>query len=190
MKPVQLFVALVLFTGTTLTLCFVFPAGITMYIAFGICMLLWLYIAIAKQIKGKLLWISAGAIMLCNIFITHHFYYWLLKCQVGNTVGKYLHQHHISTDQLLVYRLNDPIDALPFYAQGLITNSDKPLLQFPAAKYVLTSDSGSYELKDRGFLFDTVKHGKFFKVSELTPEFLNPAKRDSTTKDYYLLKMR
>lgn len=190
MKPAQLFVIIILFIGTTLTFSFVFPATNKVFIAWGICLVIWLYIAFAKRITGKLFWLSASAIMLCNIFITNFFYYHLLEYEVGAKMGKYLHNHHIAADNVFVYRLEDPIDALPFYAHGFIKSSDTMLLSFPTVKYVLAGDTGMNELRVREYKFDIVKHGKFFKVSELTPQFLNPATRDSATKNYYLLKMR
>lgn len=191
MRPVQIFVIIILFAGTILTFSFVFPATIKVFIAWGIGMAVWFYIALTKSVKGKLLWLSAAAIILCNVFITNFFYYNLLQYQVGSKVGKYLYSYHIAANDVFVYQLNDPIDALPFYAHGNIKSCDSGmLLTFPTNKYVLAGTVGVSELQVRGYSFDTVKHGRFFKVSELTPQFLNPATRDSATQEYYLLRMK
>ncbi len=51
-------------------------------------------------------------------------------------------------------------------------------------------DKGLNDLQHAGLAYTIEKQGPVFKVSELTPEFLNPAKRSSVVKNYYLVKLK
>ncbi len=190
-KPAQVFVSLVLFTGALMAVIYVFPARQIVIIAWGLCFLFWLFLAFRKQLQYKMVWLSVAAIMIANIFLTNHFYTALLKYQVGSQVGRYIQAKNIPSNKILAYRMQDPLDALPLYAQRVIPVSDTMLLSIqPGTQYILTMDTGMNELATRGYLYDTIKHSKLFKVSELTPEFLNPATRDHELKDYYLLRLK
>jgi len=139
---------------------------------------------------GKLLWISAWGILFVNVLLTNYFYRNLLKYEVGAIAGRFISKNNINTDKVFAYRMKDPINALPFYAQGVIQKSDTPLAVLPKADYVLTMDSGFTELQTKGYKYEVAYHGKLFKVSELTPDFLNPNTRDKATSNYYLLKLK
>lgn len=190
MKPVQIVIVTLLFIGALLTVTYVFHLGVAPIIIWAVSLVIWLYIAFRKQLPGKLLWISAAGILLVNILLTNFFYYNLLKYEVGATAGRYIKASNINTDKVFAYRMKDPINALPFYANGVIQKSDTPLTVLPKVDYVLTMDSGLDELQIKGYKYDIAYQGKLFKVSELTPEFLNPDTRDKATSNYYLLKLK
>ncbi len=190
MKPVQVFVSLVVFAGALAAIAYVFKAGILVMAAWAICFMLWLYIVFSKRVTGKMLWLSASAIIMANVFVTNHFYYNLLRYQLGSQVGRYIKKHNIPADNIIAYAIKDPLNALSFYADRTIPEQGRYLSVFPKVPYILTSDSGIAELGIRGYNFDTLKKGKFFKVSELTPQFLNPSTRDSATGNYYLLRVK
>lgn len=190
MKPVQTVIAALLFIGALLTVTYVFHLGITPIIIWAISLLIWLYVAFKKQLPGKLLWISAAGILLVNILLTNFFYYNLLKYEVGATAGRFIKTQNINTDKVFAYRMKDPINALPFYANGVIQKSDTPLTVLPKVDYILTMDSGFTELQQKGYKYGVAFQGKLFKVSELTPDFLNPNTRDKATSNYYLLKLK
>jgi hypothetical protein len=48
---------------------------------------------------------------------------------------------------------------------------------------------GLNDINTKGFRYSILKQGEFYKVSELTPEFLNPKTRHTTTKTYYFVKV-
>jgi len=190
MKPVQTVIATLLFVGALLTITYVFKAGALAIAIWAVSVLVWLYIAFKKQLAGKMLYISAAGILLVNIILTNFFYYNLLKYEVGATAGRFIKAQNINTDKVFAYRMKDPINALPFYANGVIQKSDTPLVVLPKVDYVLTMDSGITELQQKGYKYDIAYQGKLFKVSELTPDFLNPNTRDKATSNYYLLKLK
>lgn len=190
MKPVQTVIAALLFVGALLTITYVFKAGALAIAIWIISVLVWLYVAFKKQLAGKMLYISAAGILLVNIILTNFFYYNLLKYEVGATAGRFIKTQSINTDKVFAYRMKDPINALPFYANGVIQKSDTPLAVLPKVDYVLTMDSGITDLQQKGYKYDIAYQGKLFKVSELTPDFLNPNTRDKATSNYYLLKLK
>ncbi|MBA3828167.1 MAG: glycosyltransferase family 39 protein [Taibaiella sp.] len=190
LKPTQTTISALLLVGALLTLTFVFPARPLVIVAWVGSAALWLYLAVSKKVTGKLVWISASAIMLANIFLTNHFYHSLLEYEVGAKVGRYIDYRNIPANKILSYRMQDELDALPFYARRVIAKSDTPMVKLPAVQYVLTMDSGINDLHEKGYSFDTVKRSVLFKVSQLTPEFLNPATRSTAVHNYYFLRMK
>jgi 4-amino-4-deoxy-L-arabinose transferase-like glycosyltransferase len=182
LKPAMIVISALILVAALLTLTYVFPAGPVAISIWTIALAVWLYIVINKQIKAKIFWASAAAIILANIFLTHHFYYTLLHYQVGSQVGKYVIDNNINT-KIVAHEIEDPLNAIHFYAQRVVPRTEEA----GKGDYVLTSDSGRQTFADRPHTI--VKHGVFFKVSELTPDFLNPASRQKAVKNYYLLKL-
>ena len=126
--------------------------------------------------------------IIANFFLTNYAYYSLLQYQVGSQVGRYFKTEHLPVSSFLYYKMQDPLNALNFYADAML-NSNDDVATVKAQKYVLTQGEGMDDLKKQGCSFDILKQGDFFKISELTPEFLNPKTRLTTLKTYYLLKM-
>ena len=132
-------------------------------------------------------WVSAAAIMLANIFITHHFYYNLLKYQLGSSLGRYMKANKMQVDNLTLHQIDHPLNALHFYADRLIKLDNAGT---ESGKYVLASYTGIEDIKAQQLQYDLLLEGAYFKVSELTPEFLNPATRQKATEKYYFIRMK
>ena len=178
-----------LFTGVLLILLFVFPANVGWFLLWGVSVVTWLLVLRNKQLKGKILWTGAVAMMLVNVFLTHHFYYQLMRYQVGTVVGKYIHAQHIPADHIITYRVHDPLNSLHFNAQEVIRIFENGYLPAWKGDYILTQDDGLKDLRDRGFLLTPVLSGDLFKVSELTGDFINAKTRTKATQKYYFLKV-
>jgi len=185
-KPFQVVISSLLFVAVLLTLTIVFPTGLTGIILWGIAVAAWLYI-VSKNKENRFIWASAAAIIIANIFLTHHFYYTLLSYQVGNETGKYIAQNNIPTAQVVHYKMNDPLNALHYYSNGVITSDST---QIASGKYVLTTEEGKQSIADKGYNYSILKQGAFFKVSELTPDFLGNNTRSKATTPYYFLKLQ
>ncbi len=150
---------------------------------------IWLFVVFSKKVSGRLLWVSAAGFIIVNIFLTNGMYVPLLRFQGGSQAGRYIRTHSISPGDVVLYKPEDAFSSVHFYAQGIIDATDN-LPGVQNRKYVLTMDKGLDELKQSGRPFDIEKQGQLFKVSELTPEFLNPEKRKNEVKNYYLLKLK
>lgn len=182
-------IALLLLAVTMLLIGYSFPAPILYIVLLGAGILLLIYLIFKRSPKVKLLWIPAIAIIIANVFLTNHFYYTLLSYQAGSKVGRYICIHHIPSNEIMTYKMRDPLNSINFYANEEVPNSDT-IKDIINKKFIVTMDEGSKDLLLNGNQYDTLFTGKLFKVSELTLEFLNPKTRDKETKNFYLLKLR
>lgn len=187
MKPVQIFISFVLMIGSGLTVVMVFNKGLFPAVVWLLLFFVWMYIWASKKINYKLLWVSASAALMANIILTHHFYYNLLKYEVGAVVGRYIHQENIPTDKVYTHMIKDPLNALHFYAHSVIKTSDG---NFNPGEYILTGADGMQEIKEKGVEYNIMKKGPFYKVTELTGPFLNPETRYEATKEYYFVHIK
>ena len=189
MQPAMLVISILLFVTVFVLVTYVFPQHIIVIGILVILFIAWLYFAFRKPLKGKIFWRTASAIVIANIFLTNIVYHTLLKYQVGSQAGRYIHANKIQSSDIAVYKLHDPLNSLNFYAQEEIEDLDT-ITNIKERKYLLTMDDGLNELKQQNQPFDIIKQDVSFKVSELTPEFLNPKTRSSQVKNYYLVKLK
>jgi len=187
---IQTGIGALLFVGLLLILTIVFPAGWVGIVLWGMAVGIWAVITFRKGLKAKLVWTSAVAMILINAFLTNYFYYNLLGYQVGSQVGKYLYDQKIPVNRMYIWQVNDPLDALNFYAQSYAhKEADSTLSTNTPGDYVLTMQEGMDQLKATARPYKMLKQGRLFKVSELTPEFLNHKTRDKATRPYYLVQL-
>jgi 4-amino-4-deoxy-L-arabinose transferase-like glycosyltransferase len=177
---------LLLFVGVLMILFIVFPAAWYWLLFCAICLSLYFFLVLRKNIQGKMIWVGASVMILINIFLTHHFYYELMKYQVGTVVGKYIRQHNIPNNKIMVYRMGDPLNSLHYNANRVIRiQREKGYLPSQAGDYILTQNEGLSELKERGFELQILMKNELFKVSELKPDFMSPKTRHKATSTYY-----
>jgi hypothetical protein len=187
MKPFQWVISLLIMIASLLPLIIVFPTGKLMLYIWMLATAVWFFIAISKRIYARLFWVSAAAIMLANVFITHHFYYNLLQYQLGSQLGRYIKTNKVNIDKLTLHKLDHPLNALHFYADKLII-LDRATMHND--DYVLASNEGLIDIQRRQLPYQLLKEGVYYKVSELTPFFLSPAKRNVVVEKYYFLKLK
>lgn len=181
---------MLLFVGVLLILLLVFPAPWYWLLLCGLSLSIYFFVVLRNKNKGQLVWAGAVAMILINVFLTHHFYYTLMQYQVGIVVGKYIRKKDIPNDRILAYRMHDPLNSLHYYADRVIRVKDLPgYIAADVNDYILTQDEGKAELQARGYELEIVLQGRLFKVSELTPDFINPNTRDSATSAYYFCKV-
>lgn len=166
----------------------VFPSGPLAMTLWGICTALLCWLAFVRKPQGRLLLIPAAGMIAANIFLTNFVYYRLLQYQVGPQAGRFIYNNHIPKDDFANFKMRDPLNSIDFYAQNLLAGADT-FVNISNRHYILTMDEGFTELKQKGLAPQVLLQGDLFKVSELTPEFLNPATRHKATKKYYLVKL-
>jgi 4-amino-4-deoxy-L-arabinose transferase-like glycosyltransferase len=189
MQPFQSVISGLLLLACMALITYVFPAGPFFIAAWVTGFALWLFMVFSKAVNGKLLWLSAAAMIIINVFLTNNVYYTLMKYQGGSQLGHYIHEQAIDSTEIAQYKMDDPINAIHFYAQEVIKGIDT-LSDIRNQKYLVTMDRGLNDLKRDGYRFDVVKQGSLFKVSMLTPEFINPKTRAGEIKNYYLLRLK
>ncbi|MES2701941.1 MAG: glycosyltransferase family 39 protein [Bacteroidota bacterium] len=185
----QPFIALILLIAVFVLISWFFPAGVLYMCVWVAGLIAWLYIAYRKNLRGKFFWLSAAAMIVANIFLNNHLYPTLLQYQAGSMSGRYMTEYKIPVQQVIRYKMDDPMNSVHFYAGAVIPSTDT-IPDLRGKQYVLTMDKGIGDLAAAGVPFDTVRKSKLFKVSELTPEFINTRTRAQATRNYYLLRLR
>jgi 4-amino-4-deoxy-L-arabinose transferase-like glycosyltransferase len=188
---VQTGMGALLMVGVLLILTIVFPQPWWMLLSWAGCVTLWIYVTRANTGTARILWTSVTAILITNLFLTNFFYRPLLRYQLGGQVGRYLLAYRIPQDQVLAYRVDDPLNSLPFYSRSIIkTKPDSGMATQQRFPYVLTGTAGLAEMQRAGVIPDTLAHFERFKVSELTPTFLSAKARPEALTSYWLVKVR
>jgi len=179
-------VTLILFAAALLLITYVFKCGMLAIILWTIAFAFWLYMVFTKKLKETLILPAALGMACVNFFVTNYFYKNLLSYEVGAKVGYFIKEHNIPCNNIFAYKMKDPLNALPFYAQGIINRKDS----LHQNAYFLVSNQGLDDIKFSFKDFEVLTSGKLFKVSELTPEFLNPATRNNACTPYFLVHIK
>lgn len=186
-RPVQTGIGLLLLIAAALSFTVVFPEN-GWWPVWLAGLALWVYLTGILKIQGRFFWSSTAAIIFANLILTHHFYYTLLQYQLGSQLGLWIRQENIPAENIRSYKAEDPLNALHFYAQHVIDKDSIPSWQ--PGSYLLTMQQGLKSIDSAGVRYELVKQGSFFKVSELTPEFILPASREQALKPYYLIRLK
>ena len=189
MKPLHMLTSTLLVTGTALFVLYVFPGNATWIAVWIALAIVWLYMVLQKRLNHKILWSSTVAMIILNIIFTNHFYYSLLQYQLGSQAGRYIKEHNIVPDSVITFHVDDPLNAMPFYAQHLIAGTND-IAEIKGKQYVLTGREGLDTIRQNNYTFTILKEMPRFKVTELTPEFLSPATRSKALVNYYLVKLQ
>ncbi len=189
MQPFQIVVSFLLLVAVLMLMVYAFPQKPIVIVVWAACFAGWLIIAFRRSLKGKIFWLTACAIIIVNVFLTNVVYPELLQYQVGSQAGRFINKNNIPVDNVSSYKVHDALNSVHFYAQGFVRGIDT-LVLVQNSKYLLITDEGLKDLRNGGFVYDTLKQGQFFKVSELTPEFINPKTRKNEVKNYYLVKLK
>ncbi|HRO42233.1 MAG TPA: glycosyltransferase family 39 protein [Flavipsychrobacter sp.] len=190
LKPVQIVISVLLLVAALLTFVYVFEAALWTYFVWTAAVIIWLWAMLKKEVSGKIFWSGAMAIIIANIFMTNHFYFELLKYQAGSRLGRLIYQQNIPAENITIVNMNDALEAMHFYAQRPIKNRVDTLQQITSGNYLVTSDDYFATLQKKGIAVDIIDRGAYYKVSELTPEFINPATRAKSLKQYYFLRIK
>lgn len=185
--PVQYILGVLLLVAALLTFVVVFKTASFMIwlVVWVILTVFWIGLVVTQKIKNKIVWASAAAILIANVFMSLHFYPQLLTYQVGSQVGRYIKQQ-MPNQPIAVYALEDPLNSLHFYANKLIDTAHS----LAPNQYILTMRKGLDSLQQQQIPFQIIRTGSYFPVSQLTPTFLNPKTRSEAVKPYYILQLK
>ncbi len=190
-SKIQTAVGGLLLVGVFLILTLVFPAPWWAFVVWATAVFLWLWVVRSTVATGRIVWGSTAAILLVNLFLTTAFYRPLMRdYQLGSQAGRFIQKNHIPGEQVMAYRVADPLNSLPFYARNIIhTLSDSGHAAQKRFAFVLTGREGLEEMHREGIFPDTLAHFNRFKVSELTPGFLSAKSRPNALTPYWLVRM-
>lgn len=196
-KPARVFSGIqtgitgLLLIGVLLILTIVFPAGLQGILLWAAAVAVWCCFLLRKRAKkSRILWLSAVTMMLVNFFLTNYFYYPLLQYQCGSVIGKYIYAQGIPQEHLISWRVRDQLACIHYYARQVVRNTEELKIPGGSGDYVLTMPQNLRVLDSAQQPYTIVKQGRLFKVSEITPQFLNYKTRGSATLPYCLVLLK
>jgi hypothetical protein len=104
--------------------------------------------------------------------------------------GKYIREKGIPEGQVMSWRVGDPLACINYYARQIVHNYEDYPAPGKPGDYLLTKRANLASLDSAGRPYTVVLEGRHFKVSELTPQFLNYKTRDSATVPYCMVLLR
>lgn len=127
-------------------------------------------------------------IMGINLFLNTSFYPSLLRYQMGNMAGRWLHEQKIPSDQIFIYRYPE-LRSLHFYAKANILHKDS-ISMIKTGDWILTGEGNLKDLDESGLKYVALFGGKDYHVSRLSLKFLSPLKREKELSPYVIIKIK
>ena len=186
-NAIQIFTSTLLLLVALLLFVYVFKGAWLCYVIWVLGVGVWLLLLL--KTRHKMFWMSVASMICLNIIATNHFYKRLLtNYQASAAISSFILKNNIPKDKLSMFHFEDPAVCLDFYTKAIVPRNDTLKPTMP--EYLLTCNSGLDSLATHHRRYTTLYQGKMFKVSELTPEFINPITRDKALKGYYLIKLK
>ncbi len=184
----QIFVSVLLWVGAIMISIFVFPLqSVLLWIILGAAFLAFIYfLVLGRTVFRQLILISAISILAVNLLLDTHFYPNLLKYQSGSQMAHYIDENDIPLNQF--YWFHEHSQAAEFYFEDILPDLD--LNNYDGAPvYVCTLPEWKDHLESNNFNVEVVKEFQQYHVTQLSLNFLNKDKRETTLDKVYLLKV-
>lgn len=139
----------------------------------------------------RLVYLLSLTIVFGYFMMNYHVYPRLLAYQTSGTYGRYIHDHQLPVAR--VHNFTDRDNALDFYAQNVIPHYDPTKQNITASlqpgHYVIASKALIDVIDKRGVAYKILLAKDNYRVTLLTPEFLNPATRPDVLNKRYLIEV-
>ncbi len=125
-----------------------------------------------------------------NVALNGHFYPALEKYQSGSEFAAYLQEKELDSDK--VYGFIEMQNSLEFY-YGKIFDMQSPgsLKAYDGEEmYLFVAGRYKKELDATEIPYEVIDTFPDFHITTLTPEFINPATRESTIETYYFVRLK
>lgn len=123
-----------------------------------------------------------------NLFLNAAFYPALLKYQLGSSSGRFIHEKHIPTDRIFIYKDEDR-HSLDFYAQHIIAHKEEASTVKPG-DFLLLQSFRLAELDNSHFIYNEIYKNNEYSVSNLSLKFLNPHSRPAKLLPYSIVEIK
>ncbi|MEA3478638.1 MAG: glycosyltransferase family 39 protein [Bacteroidota bacterium] len=184
----QAFTCILLWAGAIMIIIFVFPLqNIILWIIIAVLCISSIYFSVfGKTPFRKIILVSAITILSINFLLDIHFYPNLLKYQSGSQMAHFIHEQDIPLDQFYWY--HEHSQAAEFYMKDILPDFD--LATYDGSPvYICTIPQWKESLESSDYAVEVIKEFPQYHVTQLSLNFLNKEKRDSTLDRVYLLKV-
>lgn len=185
-------VALLLVTALQVFYQPVLPFFLWIVVVVGLVLLLFLLPRwlITSPLR-MLLYRSAIAIMIVNLYLNWFFYPDLMRYQSTSEVAFYMNEHHPGK---AVMNMDIYPNAMEFYLDGQYVKKDAAAVQKDAAAFVpgfwFVSADERAMLDRLGYRYTVVKEWENYPVTRLTLKFVNKKTREKEMRRQYLIEVR
>lgn len=193
MLPLNIFLMTILWVLCLYLISYSFSEDNTFSLIIYVCLITaTIYITLKSEGWQKIFNMIILTAIMANFFLNAHIYPRLLKYQTSGTIGKIIKTEKIPTGLVYNYTGND--HSLDVYSQSIIstagTNEPKWMNKdFASGEYLILFENEYLEIKKNKIAHRLLFEGDKFSVTILTPEFLNPATRNSVTRKHYFIKI-
>ncbi len=195
LQPMQWIVSVILLLVPFVILLWIFPnAGVWVWIAYSVLLLLALAFIFYKKFEEKIIYFSVLSIAIANLVANSYFYPSLLKYQSGSVAAKFINDADIDKREVYWYKV-EAYFAFDFYLHYYAPYLSDPsqvekVLSEKDQMWIYTDEAGLNMIKENKFKIAYVKNFKHQSVTLLTTTFLNPATRKNALKNFYLVKLK
>ena len=167
---------------------FSFPAPVWLTVMLIISLGIYYYFFTKKNISFYLIKLSVFSFLLVNLFLNLWIYPSLLKYQGGNSVGRFIREHHIPTKNIFIFE-EHVWHSLHFYSNDIILNKYNVTAVLPGEYYIVTGGRIN-DFINAGKSYEVVYSVQTYGVSRLQLKFLNPIRRKELTEEVVLIKIK
>jgi hypothetical protein len=136
----------------------------------------------------RVVMLSICTALLCNIFMSYHFYPQLLSHQAGKPLASYIEETSIDRRKLYFIKDAERSNSFEFYTSTLMPGiSAAELSTIKKPVWIYTGDNGKAILENYNVSFKILKQVYNYRVSRPKTNFLNPESRKDHLKHHYIL---
>jgi 4-amino-4-deoxy-L-arabinose transferase-like glycosyltransferase len=198
LKISQLVILALVWALAGILLFYVFkPENVFILIVVGMGLIMSLYYISKNYSKvTSVLQVSFVTICIFNLVMNLHFYPQLMRYQSFSVAGKYIaqkaKQENISQKNFFIFPIGSA-HSLDFYTGFNVKNvwSEQYFTRYQNGDtvWVFTNDEGKERLSVLPYTITEELYMPFYKPAELRPAFLNPATRQSTFRNHYIMRV-
>jgi hypothetical protein len=140
--------------------------------------------------SARLIIPSALTMIGINIILNIHFYPYLLTFQAGSAFSEIIREKNIPLEHVYMYKNGDPSPG--FYSRHVFTDLDEKMVGDSISqgkKIWLYTDLANFNKLKENFKPLNIYPIDYYRVTKLTPKFINPKTRNKTISKRYLLEI-
>jgi 4-amino-4-deoxy-L-arabinose transferase-like glycosyltransferase len=188
----QLIVCCVLWAFTIFLFGYCFPGlNPVIWVLWIIIIVLAIMVFFKYNLESARLIIPSALTMIgINIILNIHFYPYILTFQAGSSFSEIIREKNIPLDHVYMYKNGDPSPG--FYSRHVFTDLDEKMVGDSIShgkKIWLYTDQANFNILKENFKPSNIYPIDYYRITKLTPKFINPKTRNKTLTKRYLLEI-